>query len=316
MHFATLPPESNSARVHSGPGAHHLVHAAEAWEALTGRLRAMAAAYAPMAAMPSAAAMAMWLTTVAAQAEEAAAQARAAAAAYQAAVAATVPPAVIDANRAQRTLLASTDPLGRAGPAIADLDAEYDRMWARDARAVGDYAAASARAAKLTPFAAPPGAWRAGASGCWKLAAAPDVLATGRQVMPAIADALARLASSPLNSWAASLSPVTSSLSKLSSLSSPSGVAIGHLNAMNKDAALRVLFARPDSGPGVTAARGRATSVGWLSAPRAWTRAAAPGPVAADRLPVGWAAEPARLVAVSEQPLRRRPTAPTAVKEG
>lgn len=306
MHFTTLPPELNSARVRSGPGDRPLVRAGEAWQVLSERLRAMAAAYAPMAAMPSAAAMAAWLTTVAEQAEETAARAGAAAAAYRAAVAATVPPAEIAANRLQRTLLASTDALGPTAAAIAELDGEYDRMWARDADALRDYASASARAAALTPFAAPPGAWRAGAAGCWKLTAAPDVVSTGRQVMPAIADALARLASTPIPPFTAALAPVTSSLSKLSSLSAPSGLAISHLNAANKDAALRALFPRRgNGGPAVRVARGRAAGVGALSVPPSWTRATPPVAAAAVGAAQGWATERLHLVAGSEAPSGR-----------
>lgn len=311
MHFATLPPELNSARMHSGPGALRFTYAAEAWDALAGRLRAMAEAYAPLAALPSAAAMASWLTAIAGQAEEAAAGAVAAGEAYETAVAATVAPAVIEANRAHRTHLATTDPLGRAASTIADLDAQYDRMWLRNAEALYGYAGATARATALTPFSPPPGAWRAGASDGWQLAAAPDVISTGRQVMPAISEALAGLACSPLKAFTTSLSPVTSSLSRLSSLSAPPNLAIGHLNALNKNAALRVLFPTPDRDvPAVAAARGHAASVGALSVPPAWTRAAAPAPVAA--MPARWHVEPVRLVVVSEEPYGRQ----AAIKQG
>jgi len=287
MHFATQPPEVNSERMYSGPGSESMMSAATAWDGLAAQLYDMAAQYTSaisqlarrwrgqtatavaQAATPHIA----WLNAAAAHAELAATQAGAAARAYESALAAMVPPALIDANRAQRRSLVSTDRLGQTGPAIADAEAAYERMWAQDTEALYAYAGASAGAATVAPFTSPPTTGGAfSASGTWPLSAAPDVIAAGYQVMSAITEALEELALSPLATFDASLLPVTSSLSKLSSLSAPSGFAISRLNAMNKAAALRSLFPKPGGAGGatVTARFGRGASIGASSVPQAW----------------------------------------------
>jgi PPE-repeat protein len=96
-----------------------------------------------------------WMTTTAAQAEQAATQASAAAAAFEAAYAATVHPAVIAANRAQVAGLVATNSLGQNTAAIAATEAHYGQMWAQDAAAMYGYAGASATAAQLSPFTEP-----------------------------------------------------------------------------------------------------------------------------------------------------------------
>jgi len=307
MHFATLPPEANSERMYSGPGPESMICAATVWDGLAAQLSDLAANYSSVTSklaqrMQGPASMTMtqaaaphieWLKAAAAQAEQAATQARAAASAYQSTLAAMVPPAAIDANRAQWMSLVSTNCLGQTGPAIADTEAEYEQMWAEDADALYAYAGASADASTVTPFTSPPNT------------AAPDIISAGYQVISAIPEALEELALSPLTTFDASLSPVTSSLSKLSSLSAPSGFAISHLNSLNKAAALQSLFPKPGgvSDAAVTAGFGRGTSIGMLSVPRAWTTATAPSPVTVEPLRRGWVCEPIRLVAVSEPPL-------------
>jgi PPE-repeat protein len=97
-----------------------------------------------------------WMTTTAAQAEQAATQAQAAAAAYEAALAATVPPPLVAANRAQTMQLISTNVLGQNTPAITQLEAQYGEMWAQDAGAMYSYAGQSATATKMTQFSAAP----------------------------------------------------------------------------------------------------------------------------------------------------------------
>lgn len=57
-----------------------------------------------------------WMSVTAVRAEQAGAQAEAAAAAYEAAFAATVPPPVIEANRAQLMALIATNVLGQNAP--------------------------------------------------------------------------------------------------------------------------------------------------------------------------------------------------------
>ncbi|OBG58768.1 MULTISPECIES: PPE domain-containing protein [unclassified Mycobacterium] len=170
MDFAALPPEINSARMYTGPGAAPLLTAAMAWDALAVALHSAATSYqAEVTALtggpwlgPAAEAMAAaaapyvtWTRSAAAQAEQTANQAKAAAAAYEAAFAETVPPPVIAANRSLLMSLIATNVFGQNTPAIATTEAQYSEMWAQDAGAMYAYAAASAAAARLTPFAPP-----------------------------------------------------------------------------------------------------------------------------------------------------------------
>lgn len=165
--FGAMPPEFNSARMYSGPGAGSLIGAASAWSALAAELNSAALSYDKVitalsseewlgtasASMAQAAAPYMaWMSTTAAQAEEAAMQARAAVAAYEAALAATVPPPLVAANRAQVSQLVATNVLGQNTPTIAQLEAQYGEMWAQDASAMYGYAGQSATAAKVTPY--------------------------------------------------------------------------------------------------------------------------------------------------------------------
>ncbi len=279
MDFATRAPEINSGLMYSGPGAGPMIQAATAWDRLAVRLSTAAADYrsvtAKLAAGRGVAPYLGWLDTLAARAHQAATQLAAAAGAHQSACTAMVPPPAIADNRARRRSLATGNCLGLSGPAIADADAEYERMWARDAGAMYAYARASAEAAAVTPFASPPGNHDADT---WALASAPDVVSSGARVMAAIPEALQALSVSPLTSFDASLSSATAALSRLSSLSAPTDAAISHLNSRNKRAALCASFSKPArraSIPGF----GRGTSIGKLSVPQAWATAGAPAAV-------------------------------------
>jgi PPE-repeat protein len=165
--FAALPPEVISTQIYTGPGATPLLGAAAAWDQLAAELHSAAASYGSVIAElagdswqgPASEAMAAaaapyvaWLSTTAGQAEATAAQARAAAAAYEAALAATVPPAVVAANRSLLAALLQTNVLGQNGAAIAATEAEYGQMWAQDVAAMFGYASASESAGELTPF--------------------------------------------------------------------------------------------------------------------------------------------------------------------
>src|SRR3954465_15018967 len=116
MFYAAFPPEINSGRMYSGPGAGPLLAAAAAWGGLATELQSTAATYSSVIASltsgpwvgPSSLGMAAaatpyvtWMSGTAAQAAQAATQATAAAAAYETAFAAHVPPAEIAANRTQ-----------------------------------------------------------------------------------------------------------------------------------------------------------------------------------------------------------------------
>lgn len=311
MNFATLPPEISSGLMYSGPGAGSMMRAAAAWEALAVRLFSAAADYRAVtarladgdghgdgAALSRAAARYVdWLDAVAARSEHAATQLAAAAGAHQSAFTATVPPPEIAGNRAHRMSLVSTNCLGQRSAAIANVDAEYDAMWARNADAMHAYAEAAAAAVAMAPFPAPPGK-PAVTKRNWALQSAPDVISAGCELMSVIPDTLKRLSSSPLSTLEASLAAVTPSLSKLNSVTAPSDFAIGHLNSMNKTAALQSLLPKPAVPNGVNAGLGRGMPVGVLSVPRAWA-AAAP---MMERLREDRVGEPIHLVAISEHP--------------
>ncbi|OBI94218.1 PPE domain-containing protein [Mycobacterium sp. 1245805.9] len=171
MDFAALPPEINSARMYTGPGSGPLLAAAAAWDGLAAALHAAASSYqsevAALTAGPwlgptsglmaaAAAPYLAWTRTSATQAEQAANQAKAAAGAYETAFAETIPPPVVAANRSLLLTLVATNIFGQNTPAIATTEAQYAEMWAQDAAAMYGYAAASASATPLTPFAPPP----------------------------------------------------------------------------------------------------------------------------------------------------------------
>jgi len=171
MDFAFLPPEINSGRMYTGPGAGPMLAAAAAWDDLATELSSTAASYASTVSSltggtwqgPSSESMATaaatyveWMNTTAAQAEETSSQAKAAVAAYEAAFAATVPPPVIEANRALLMMLIATNILGQNTPAIAATEAHYVEMWAQDAGAMYGYAGSAGSASVLTPFTEPP----------------------------------------------------------------------------------------------------------------------------------------------------------------
>jgi PPE-repeat protein len=171
MDFAILPPEINSGRMYTGPGAGPMLAAAAAWDDLATELGSTAASYASTVSSltggtwqgPSSESMATaaatyveWMNTTAAQAEVTSSQAKAAVAAYEAAFAATVPPPVIEANRALLMMLVATNILGQNTPAIAATEAHYMEMWAQDAGAMYSYAGSAGSASVLTPFTEPP----------------------------------------------------------------------------------------------------------------------------------------------------------------
>ncbi|BBX99996.1 PPE family protein [Mycobacterium seoulense] len=292
MNFTTLPPEVISGRMHAGPGPGPMDEAATAWARLATRLHTAVADYravtakltptweGPPAAHAGAAPYIDWLSATAIRAEQAATQAAAAARAQETALAATVPPAVIGANRTLRRSLVLADPLGLTGPAIADTEADYERMWARDAAAMYAYAEASADAAVITPFTSPPGpgAVTGPPAQRWALKSAPDVVSAGRQLISAAPAALRALSRSPLAAFDVSLASSTCPLSQLASLTAPAGVAIAHLNSLNKAAALRCLLPNRGGvrGAPITARAGHATPVGALSVPPSWAAAATP----------------------------------------
>lgn len=170
MDYGALPPEINSLRMYTGPGSAPMLAAAAAWDRLAAELRATAAGCETAISVltgdgwrgPAAAAMQdavipylTWMSLTGLQAEQAGAQAAAAAGAFESAFAATVPPAVVTANRQQLAVLVATNLLGQNTPAIAAVEAAYGEMWAQDAAAMYGYAVGSALAATLSSFTHP-----------------------------------------------------------------------------------------------------------------------------------------------------------------
>ena len=170
MDFGNYPPEINSARMYAGAGSGPMLAAAEAWDTLAAELHSVANSYqsvisgltagpwqGPASTSMSAAAASYvsWLNATAVQAEETAAQAKSAAAAYQTAFTATVPPAMVAANRSQLMTLIATNVFGRNTQAIAANEAQYGQMWAQDVAAMYGYSASSSSATQLTPFNPP-----------------------------------------------------------------------------------------------------------------------------------------------------------------
>jgi len=167
LDFAGIPPEINSGLMYTGAGSGPLMSAASSYNNLAAELSTTASSWESIitnltteswtgAASASAADAAQpyvsWLSSTAASLEKAGSQAVASAAAYEAAFAATVPPAVVAANRATLTALAATNVLGINTAAIAATEAHYAEMWVQDATAMYTYAAAATAAATLTPI--------------------------------------------------------------------------------------------------------------------------------------------------------------------
>lgn len=169
LDFGVIPPEVNSARMYTGPGAGPMLAAAAAWDELAANLDRSAADTMSLVRGtcgiwrgPSSEEMAAkltqyveWLSLTGFQAQSTASQARAAAAAYGTAFAATVPPEMVALNRAELAILVETNILGQNTAAIAANEAEYSEFWAQDAAAMYSYASSSAQATQLQSFSQP-----------------------------------------------------------------------------------------------------------------------------------------------------------------
>jgi PPE-repeat protein len=195
-----------------------------------------------------------WLAATGEQAGQTAAQATAAAGAYETAYAATVPPMVVAANRSLLAMLVATNFLGQNTPAIAATEAHYEEMWAQDAAAMYGYAGASATAAQVTPFGAPPQTTNPGglighaaaAAQAAGTSAGTDVetlMSSGPQLisgMPQTLQSLASpqglesLASTATTSTSTSSSSSSSSLSMLNSLSTPLRMATMPMSMLSR----------------------------------------------------------------------------------
>ncbi len=168
MSYPTLPPEVNSALMHTGAGSGPMHAAATAWTGLANELRSASCSFGSVTSDlagsawqgPSAKAMteaaapyAAWLATAACHSEQAATQATVVASAFEAARSATVPPALIAVNRAVTDALARTNLFGFNFPAIAQQEADYAEMWAQDVTAMfGYHSSASNAVSQLGPL--------------------------------------------------------------------------------------------------------------------------------------------------------------------
>ncbi|OBK94623.1 hypothetical protein A5645_15850 [Mycobacterium asiaticum] len=168
--YGMLPPEINSGRIYTGPGAGPLLAAAAAWGGVAGDFESAAAGHrsvigeltsgpwlgpASESLLSAVTPFIAWLDNSAEEAGQAASQAFAAAAAYEAAFAASIPPPVIAANRALLAALVATNFLGQNTAAIAATEALYMEFWAEDAAAMYNYAGSSAAATELDELPQP-----------------------------------------------------------------------------------------------------------------------------------------------------------------
>ncbi len=168
--FAVLPPEVNSGRMYAGPGSAAMLAAASSWSGLAVELGSAARGYraviselagqwsGPAAESMAAAAApyAAWLDAAAVRAEQVAARIGAAVSAFEEAFAAVVPPPLIAANRGRLAALVASNVFGQNTAAIAEVEAQYAVMWGQDVAAMYGYAARSAVAVAVAPFAGPP----------------------------------------------------------------------------------------------------------------------------------------------------------------
>lgn len=225
--YGLLPPEVNSGRIYTGPGVGPMLAAAGAWSGLAADFQVAAAGHrsviseltsgpwvgpASESLVAAASPFISWLDGSAEEAGQAASQAFAAAAAYEAAFAASVPPPVIEANRALLMALVATNFLGQNTPAIMATEALYAEFWAQDAAAMYTYAGSSASATELAELPEPaevvdPGGLAEQATAVVQSAGQAvqaQLNSAGAQLMPRVGDVLQML-SSPLNGQGAAI---------------------------------------------------------------------------------------------------------------
>lgn len=313
MDFALLPPEVNSGRMYSGPGAAPMLAAAASWDALAADLETAAVGYSDVisslighewsgpasAAMVKAAApYVAWLQQSCANAEQTAIQAKTVAAAYETAFAATVPPAEVAANRALLATLVATNFLGQNTPAIAATEAHYAEMWAQDAVAMYGYAAVAAPASTLPALDQPPQTTNPAGTGAQSAAASHAAGTSGQaQLNSAIHTVLQQLFTSAGSSdtSSGSLADLVNPLTPYTSVAA-SGISFDssmYSVVTNGAGWGRLLFVRggmegaltfeglgprgvlsASLTPAVGAGLGRATPIGGLSVPPSWASAA------------------------------------------
>lgn len=316
LDYGSLPPEINSARMYLGAGSAPMIAAAAAWDVLANGLESFSRHYCAVIArlqgeswsggasdaMASAAAPYLgWTTLAGAMAEQAGSQARAAAAAYEAAYAATVPPALVTANRKQLAMLVVTNIFGQNTAEIGATEAVYEEMWARDSAAMYTYAASSSAATALTPFDGPPPITNAAgqpvqaasvaeaASG----SAAQDVQSALSELISSVPQQLQALATTAVSNPAAVVpAPILNAFTSFNTLVAPvnfgdgisrtltsagsfqTGIIRSNLQeaaeaARSAGGVAKAASAPPVAGPAFVTS-GTATTVGKLSVPQSW----------------------------------------------
>jgi len=299
--------------MYTGPGAAPMLAAAAAWDALAADLETAAVGYSEVVSSlighewsgPASAAMAKaaapyiaWLQQSSTKAEETAIQAKTVAAAYETAFAATVPPAVVAANRTLLATLVATNFFGQNTPAIAATEAHYAEMWAQDAMAMYGYAVTAAPASTLPPFDEPPQTTNpAGLSA--QSAAASHAAGTGGQTqLNAAIQAVLQQLFPPAGSSDTAPASLADLINPLTPYTSVAASGISFDSSMytvvsNGAGWGRLLYVRGGVGgaltfeglgprgvlsaattPAVGAGLGRATPIGGLSVPPTWATAA------------------------------------------
>lgn len=338
LDFGALPPEVHSARMYAGPGSTSMMVAASVWNLLAVELDSAATDYDRVITQlssdewlgPASARMAeaakpylAWMRASSVQAEQAATSARVAAGAYEAAFTATVPPPLIEANRAQLSQAITTNILGQNTPMITRLEAQYAEMWAQDAAVMYGYAAHTAPAAEVTPFAEPvqttnPAgqAMQAAAvthaagtsAGSGAESARSQLLASVPRALQALASPASEakppasltdlLKQDPLvGLWSTYASPTQNTLAMLYRTTGITTHLQKFLPAAAKAASEGAKAVAPGlsgglgglsglGGASVAAGLGNAGRIGGLSAPLAWTGAAAPTALGTAPLPI------------------------------
>lgn len=285
MDFGALPPEINSARMYSGSGSLSMLAAAAAWDKLADDLYSTAAAFnstilaltdddwrgdAADAMVAAVTPYIRWLTSTAGQAEAVAGQARAAASAFENAFAATVPPPMIEANRARLAALIAGNDLSLDTPAIAALEADHGEMWAQDVSAMYRYAGASALATNLTPLAPPTiGDNPTRLMGLGADAGIPEMLA---QAMAAVPRALRSLGQPTQSASATAAMTTMLRLKPFPVRVGAFAAAISSPATMTSSGTSAALSAKTPDRPEMkfSAAFGRGVLVGRLPVPRSW----------------------------------------------
>jgi PPE-repeat protein len=346
MSWAATPPEVISGEIYAGPGSGPLLAAQTALQTLAGELTTTATGWTNQiatwtaangwtgagatAATAAAQNYISWLTTTAAEVEQAAAQAGASALAFEAVHMAVVDPMTITANRtAYMTALAG---LPLTATLVATLEGDYDTMWLQDVAAMAAYQAASAGAGVLPPLVSVTGT-------VFPLSTASDTASDAT----AAASSTGTAASSLFNSFdgfigtpavANTINGGVNTAAWFVMNAIPTAISLGH--TLGSVPAIAVGDVVPADGAGITeglmvgsvtgggmgmggvgglagaassASVGEASMVGKLSVPPGWSATAAPATLASSTAPLegsGWTA------AAEAEPVSAMPGMPGA----